>query len=290
MECNRNHAVITGTSSGIGKATMEAVLAAGWHVFAGDRQTEGIGATTSVSAGLLTPVRLDVTIEDEIETVARAVEDHVGERGINALANIAGVGVPGPLETMPIEKLKFSFEVDVFGQVALTQALLPLIRSARGRIVFTGSIADRVSPPFFGALSSSKSAIAAINDTFRQELAPWGIAVILVEPGFISTGADVTTKQMIDQVSADFTPDQEQLYGEIFSRATEAGEKVQDAGSSPQGVAATILQAITADKPKDRYLTGSKSHLAAALARLPHGVQDRLARRAFDQPDPGSIS
>ncbi|NQU37882.1 MAG: SDR family NAD(P)-dependent oxidoreductase [Actinobacteria bacterium] len=290
MPCDHQHVVITGTSSGIGQATMDAALAAGWHVFAGDRTSSGVGRTSRVSAGLLTAVHLDITIADQVAAAAKMVAEHVGDSGLNGLANVAGVGVPGPLETMPIDKLRFSFEVDVLGQVALTQALLPIIRKAQGRIVFVGSIADRISPPYFGALSSSKSAIAAINDTFRQELSPWGIKVILVEPGFISTGADETTGRMIDQVLADFTPEQAQLYGDAFSRATKAGKKTQAAGSPPQGVAATILEALTTKKPKDRYLTGSKSHAAAAMAKLPRTVQDELARKAFDQSKPGSLA
>lgn len=290
MDCDHQHVVITGTSSGIGKATMDAALAAGWHVFAGDRTSPVVGQTSPVAAGLLTAVHLDITIAEQVAAVAKVVSEHVGDSGLNGLANIAGVGIPGPLETMPIDKLRFSFEVDVLGQVALTQALLPLVRKAQGRIIFIGSIADRVSPPYFGALSLSKSAIASINDTFRQELAPWGIKVVLVEPGLISTGADETTGHMIDQVLAGFTPEQSQLYGDSFAHATKAGKQTQASGSSPQGVAATILEALTTKKPKDRYLTGSKSHAAAAMAKLPHAVQDELARKAFDQPKPGSLA
>lgn len=280
MACDRKHVLITGTSSGIGRATMLAAIADGWHVFAGDRSAD-------TADGPQTHVQLDVTKPEQIAAAYEVIAEHGA--GLDGLANIAGVGVPGPLETMPLEKLKFSFEVDVFGQVALTQAMLPLLRSARGRIVFIGSIADRITVPFFGALAAAKSAIASINDTFRQELAPWGIEVVLVEPGFISTGADETTKKMMDQVVANFTPEQAELYGDSFAAATEAGYRVQTSGSSPEGVAAVILEALTVKHPKAHYLTGSKAHLAAFAARLPQHLQDELKRKGFHLPAPGSL-
>lgn len=285
MPCERRHLLVTGTSSGIGKATAAAALLEGWHVFAGDRSAH---PESGESSDGLTHLHLDVTNADDIESAATAIAGHVGDRGLDGLANVAGIGIPGPLEIMPMADLRRSLEVDFFGQVALTQAMLPLLRKARGRIVFIGSIVDRMTVPYFGALAAAKSAIAAVSDTFRQELAPWGIKVILVEPGFISTGADATTKAMIDQRIADMTPEQSALYGKMFADATAAGYKTQTSGSSPAGVANVIIKALVATHPHDHYLTGSKSHAAALLARLPQSVQDEIKRKAFDQPAPGS--
>lgn len=289
MTCDRKHVIITGTSSGIGKATMQAATAAGWHVFAGDRSAQSSGQTEQSGTGLVTSVHVDITDVDQIASAQQLIVEHVGQAGLDGLANIAGIGIPGPLETMPLADLRFSFEVDVLGQVAMTQAMLPLLRAAQGRIVFIGSIADRIALPFFGALSASKSAIAAINDTFRQELAPWGIDVILIEPGFISTGADTATKERIDRLIADFTVEQRALYGDMFQAATDAGYKTQTAGSSPAVVADVILDALTTAKPKKHYLTGSKSHMAALVAKLPQGAQDELKRKGFGMPEPGSL-
>lgn len=287
MSCDRPHVLVTGTSSGIGKATLAAAGAAGWHVFAGDR-AEGERDTTSLGRGLVTPIHLDVTQEPDITAAAAQISEHVGAAGLAGLANIAGIGVPGPLEIMPIADLRRSFEVDFFGQVALTQAMLPLLRRARGRIVFIGSLVDRLTIPFMGALATSKSAVAALADTWRQELAPWGIHVTLVEPGFISTGADQTTKAMIDRVIADMTPEQQDLYGDSFRTMTERGYATQTSGSSPAGVAEVILAALTDKHPKDHVLTGSKAHVGAMLGRLPQSVQDHLKREMFGLPDPGS--
>lgn len=286
MTCERRHVLITGTSSGIGAATMTAGLAEGWHVFAG---TRGAPGETESGDGVRTDVHLDVTSESDIATAMGVIADHVGERGLDGLANIAGIGIPGPLEIMPMAELRQSFEVDFFGQVALTQQTIPLLRPARGRIVFIGSLVDRLTLPFFGALATSKSAVASLADTWRQELAPWGIHVALVEPGFISTGADKVTKARIDRLIADMTPAQSALYGEMFTTLTERGFKAQTSGSSPDGVAEVILDALTSKHPRDHYLTGSKAHIGALVAKLPQPWQDRMKRKVFDQPARGSL-
>ncbi len=286
MGCSAKHLVITGTSSGIGKATMEAALAADYHVFAGDRS---IKANEDADAGgLLTKIHLDVTNADDIAAAVSTISTHVGEAGLDGLANIAGIGIPGPIETLPMESLHASFDVDVFGQIALTQPLIPLLRKAVGRIVFIGSVGDRVTLPFMGALTSAKSAIASLNDTLRLELAPWGIDVVLVEPGIISTGADDKSKVMIDKTLADFTPDQKDLYGEAFKRFTDSGYQKQTSGSSPEGVAEVIMEALTVREPRAHYLTGRKAHRLAFIGALPAKVQDELKRKAFGLRGRGS--
>jgi NAD(P)-dependent dehydrogenase (short-subunit alcohol dehydrogenase family) len=278
--------MLTGISSGIGKATLEAAVAAGYHVFGGDRATRSEPAQDDAD---LTGIHLDITKADDIAAAVATIAEHVGDAGLDGLANIAGVGVPGPLETMPMDRLRFAFDVDVFGQMALTQPLIPLLRRAGGRIVFIGSIADRTTIPFMGALSAPKAAIASLSGALRQELAPWGIGVILVEPGFITTGADTTSKKMIDDVLAHFTPEQADLYGSTFKEMSDRGYRIQTTGSAPEGVAAVILEAFTAAHPHDHYLTGSKAHLVAALAKLPTGLQDDLKRTAFGLPAEGSM-
>ena len=285
MACSRKHLLITGTSSGIGKATMEAALEAGYHVFAGDRSVEANEQPNDQDA--LTKLHLDITNDDDIAAAVQTITDHVGDAGLDGLANVAGVGIPGPLETMPVDSLRASFAVDVFGQIALTQPLLPLIRKAKGRIIFIGSIGDRVTIPFMGALTAAKSAIASLNDTLRQELAPWGIEVILVEPGFIKTGANESSKALIDKVGENFTPEQAALYGETFKEFTAAGYKTQEAGSPPEGVAEVILEALTTKHPKAHYLTGNKAHLMAAVGKLPAKLQDAGKRKMFDLPGKG---
>lgn len=287
MGCEHPHVVVTGTSSGIGQATMRAAAEAGWHVFAGDR-VDTDRPTRESGAGLITPIHLDVTVAADINSAVDAVRSHVGDAGLHGLANIAGIGIPGPLEIMPLEQLRQSFDVDFFGQVAVTQAMLPLLRPAKGRIVFIGSLIDRLSIPCMGALATSKSAVAALADTWRQELAPWGMHVGLVEPGFISTGADEATKARIDRLLADLPDDQAALYGDSFREMTQRGYATQTSGSTPEGVAQVILAMLTDSHPKDHVLTGSKAHVGALVGKLPSTLQDLLKRKAFGLPDPDS--
>lgn len=287
MACRRKHLLITGTSSGIGKATMEAAAAAGYHVIAGDRSVDK--GTAIDDSAPVSQVHLDITSEEDIAATVKLVSDHVGDRGLDGLANVAGIGIPGPLETMSMSDLRASLDVDFFGQLALTQPLIPLVRDAQGRIVFVGSIADRTTLPFFGALAAAKAAIASAAATLRQELAPWGIHVILVEPGFISTGADEATKKRIDGLIEGFSPEDAALYGPMFKEATDRGFKTQTSGSAPEGVAEVIVEAFLAPRPKARYLTGSRAHEIAATALLPQKLQDALHRRAFGMPKPGSL-
>jgi NAD(P)-dependent dehydrogenase (short-subunit alcohol dehydrogenase family) len=286
MACTRKHVLITGTSSGIGQAAMHAAVAAGYHVLAGNRSVPTdapIGDDDAVSQ-----VHLDVTRADDIARAVAAVAEHVGDRGLDGLVNVAGIGIPGPLEAMSMDDLRLSLDVDFFGQIALTQPLIPLVRKARGRIVFVGSIADRVTLPFFGALAAAKAAIASAAGTLRQELAPWGIRVVLVEPGFISTGADKATKERIDRLAAEFPPDAAALYGDMFATATDRGYKTQTSGTPPEGVADCIITALTTPRPRARYLTGGKARRVAATGLLPQKLQDALHRRAFGLPRPGS--
>ena len=127
-----------------------------------------------------------------------------------------------------------------------------------------------------------------ISDTFRQELAPWGTKVILVEPGLITTGADVATKKMIDALDNRFTPQERALYGDTFAAAAEAGFAAQSKGSAPEGVAGTVMKALTSHRPKDHYLTGKLAHVVAASADLPSGIQDAVKRKQFHLPEPDS--
>ena len=286
MACSRPHVLITGTSSGIGKATMEAAEAAGYHVIAGNRSSPVDAVIADDEA--VSEIRLDVTDPDDIARAVAAVADHVGPRGLDGLVNVAGIGIPGPLETMSMDDLRLSLDVDFFGQVALTQPLIPLLRMARGRVVFVGSIIDRVTLPFFGALAAAKAAMASAAGTLRQELAPWGIRVILVEPGFISSGADEATKQRIDRLAAEFPPDAAALYRDMFTTATDRGYSTQTSGTPPEGVAECIMTALTTRRPRPRYLTGGKARRVAASGLLPQRMQDALHRRAFGLPRPGS--
>ncbi|HXZ72007.1 MAG TPA: SDR family NAD(P)-dependent oxidoreductase [Streptosporangiaceae bacterium] len=145
--CRRSHIVVTGASSGIGRATALELAAAGHHVFAGVRQLADAPAPPAASLGEITPVLLDVTDPVQIGAAAGTVAGHIGDDGLNGLVNNAGIGVFGPLEITPLGEFRCQLEINVTGQLAVTQALLPLLREARGRIVLIGSIGSRFTPP-----------------------------------------------------------------------------------------------------------------------------------------------
>jgi len=190
--CTYPHVLVTGASSGIGRATALRLATSGYHVFAGIRKPADGSALVSAAetaADRMTPVILDVTDVQQLATAVASVAGHVGDGGLAGLVNNAGIGVFGPLELIPIDQFRRQFEVNVTGQLTVTQAVLPLLRRAGGRIVMIGSIGARFTPPFVGPLAASKSALATMTDALRQELAPWGIGVTLIEPGSIRSEA-----------------------------------------------------------------------------------------------------
>ena len=185
MPCTRPHVLITGTSSGIGRATMDAAAAAGFHVFAGDRSADP-GSETEVGTGLISHVHLDITVPDDVAHAVEVIGEHVGDGGLDGLANIAGIGIPGPLEIMPMADLRASFEVDFFGQVALTQVMIPLVRRAKGRIVFIGSISSQGNR---GQVSyaSTKAGLKGAAATIMKEAMFHGVRCSVIHPGFTDT-------------------------------------------------------------------------------------------------------
>ena len=153
--CRHSHIVVTGASSGIGRATALRLARAGDHVFAGVRRPGDAPATPAGGPGEITPLLLDVTDPAQIADAADAVAGHTGRAGLDGLVNNAGIGVFGPLEMIPVDQFRRQLEVNVTGQLAVTQALLPMLRRARGRIVLIGSIGTRFTPPFTGPVSAA---------------------------------------------------------------------------------------------------------------------------------------
>ena len=190
MTCTRAHTLVTGASSGIGRATALRLAAAGQHVYAGVRTEADAAALAQAAAGWeLTPVILDVTDPVQIAAAATTVTDHVGPAGLDGLVNNAGIGVAAPTELLPLDTFRRLLEINVVGQLAVTQTFLPLLRAARGRIVVISTIGVRFRPPFAGPLDATKAALAELAHALRQELAPWGIRVILIEPASIASAA-----------------------------------------------------------------------------------------------------
>jgi len=272
--------LITGASTGIGHACALELDRRGWHVFAGVRQPEAAAALRQAATGLLTPISLDVTESGSIAAAAAAITEAVGEAGLSGLVNNAGIGISGPLELLPINDLRRQFEVNVLGAVAVTQAFLPLLRAARGRIVNISSISGRIALPAVGPYSASKFALEALTDSLRQELRPWGIQVISIQPGSIAT--PIWSKALADnrRQRRQYSPQAEALYGQKMDELLAAAEKAARRGLPPERVAQTVAQALTTARPKTRYLIGLDARLGALLAHwLPDRLRDWLIMR-----------
>jgi len=288
MHCSKRHVLVTGASSGMGQAITLRLAGRGTHVFATVRRPED-GQSLQVDAiGQITPLLMDVTRQDQIAMAAQMVGEHVGQRGLDALVNNAGVGLAWPLELVPLEQFRAQFEVNVDGQLAVTQAFLPLIRRATGRVIMIGSIADRITPPFVGPLAASKHALLALTEALRLELAPWNIRVVLIEPGNIRTEAGEKFEKDAAAALQQFEPGARALYADAFSRMTSRFAARHQRGSDPDVVAAVVLTALETPRPRARYLVGKDAQLFAAVAKLPPCILDSLRRRIFGLRRPGT--
>jgi NAD(P)-dependent dehydrogenase (short-subunit alcohol dehydrogenase family) len=271
--------VVTGASSGIGFACARRLAEAGFRVFGGVRKGEDGERLHAATAGRAVPLRLDVTDADQIAAAARAVDEACGASGLTGLVNNAGIAVAGPLEIVPIEDLRRQLEVNVVGQVAVTQALLPALRRGRGRIVNMGSIAGRFSAPFLGPYSASKFALEALTDALRLELRPWGLAVVIVEPGDVATPIWEKGQQYGRELEARF-PEALRRYEPFAARIRRYAADRGRASAPPDLVARVVLRALTARWPKARYLVGRDAKVRALLARwLPDRARDWLVAR-----------
>jgi NAD(P)-dependent dehydrogenase (short-subunit alcohol dehydrogenase family) len=230
-------------------------------------------------------------VKDGTQAIAAAA-DQIGAvldgAGLDGLVNNAGVAIPSPLETMPIEDFRRQVEVNLTGQMAVTQAFLPLIRAAAegrraGRIVFISSIGGRIAFPLTGAYHAAKFGIEAVGDTFRQELRPWGISVSIVEPGSIDTPIWDRGERAANELGERAPPEREALYGKTIERYRKVARDTAERGIAPEKVAKTIEHALTARRPRSRYLVGIDAKVQARLklvVRVP--VWDRMVARMMN--------
>jgi len=277
--------VVTGASSGIGRATALALAERGFRVFAGVRKTKDGESLSSESGGLVVPIILDVTDASAVAAAAESVRAELGARGLDGLVNNAGIASPAPVEYMSAEVLRRQFEVNVFGQVTVIQAFLPLVRRARGRIVNVGSVGSHIAMPFGGALCGSKAAFSLLSDSLRLELRPYGIHVSLIEPGAIATPAVDKTLGDVEAVLRALPPEGTARYGAKLRQFMVRGHERETRGSRPEVVAEAIAHALTARRPRARYPVGSDARLLVTLPRvLSDRALDALRLRALGLP------
>lgn len=265
--------LITGASTGIGRASALRMDAEGWRVFAGVRREQDAVALREVASERLVALMLDVTDSEQIANAAGRIGEAVGEAGLDGLVNNAGIGVFGPLETIPIEDFRRQQEVNLIAQVAVSQAMLPLIRRAGGRVVFVSSIGGRIALPFGGPYHASKYALEAVADCLRQELRPWKLDVAVIEPGSIDTAIWERGEDIADDISGRAPAAQEQLYGKTIERFRMAVRRTAARGIAPEKVANAIAHALMARRPRTRYVVGLDARGQALLSRL---LPDRL--------------
>jgi NAD(P)-dependent dehydrogenase (short-subunit alcohol dehydrogenase family) len=274
--------LVTGSSTGIGWATALRLDAAGWRVFAGVRKQEDADSLRAAGSDRLTPVMLDVTDGEAISAAGASLGDELGSAGLDGLVNNAGVAIPSPLETMPIEAFRRQIEVNLTGQVAVTQAMLPLIRGARGRIVFVSSIGGRIAFPLTGAYHAAKFGVEAVGDVFRQELRRWGIFVSVVEPGSIDTPIWDSGERAAEEIGGDIEA-REELYGKAIAGYRKLTRNLAERGIEPDRVAEVVEHALSASRPRSRYLVGLDAKTQARIKLvIPTRIWDRIVARMMN--------
>ncbi|WP_433004333.1 SDR family NAD(P)-dependent oxidoreductase [Kribbella sp. CA-294648] len=267
--------LLTGAGSGIGAATALRLDRAGIRVFAAvhdaaDGEILARGASPALSVHTV-----DVTDRASVEALAEAVSSQLGAEPLTAVVNVAGEGIAGPLELLPIESLRHQLEVNVVGPVSVTQCVLPLLRRGRGgRVVFVGSMGGLVAVQFAGAYHASKYAIEAIGDAWRQELAPDGIFVSIVEPGPVATPLWAKAVETLDRLPAS------KRYAERIDAVRETLRKASKNSPNADKTAAAIQHAVVAEKPRTRYPVGVAAMVVPKVRRL---VPDRLFDKAAQQ-------
>jgi NAD(P)-dependent dehydrogenase (short-subunit alcohol dehydrogenase family) len=268
--------LVTGASTGIGEATVLHLSELGFAAVAAVRKDED--AERLAGRGLRT-VKLDVT---DIDSIA-AARDQLGDGPLAGLVNNAGIAVAAPLEFLPLDQLRHQLEVNLIGQLAVTQRFLPALRAGRGRIVNVSSIGGRVALPLVGAYHASKFALEAISDTLRRELLSQGVDVIVIEPGGVKTPIWRKGDELAAELTADLSPEGRRRYGDLIAAIRKQTTKIAtETGIEPRVVAEAIGHALTARRPRARYLVGRDAKLRAPVAAvLPDRLMDRIVARTL---------
>jgi NAD(P)-dependent dehydrogenase (short-subunit alcohol dehydrogenase family) len=235
--------------------------------------------------GELEPVILDVTDPGAIEAAAATVNEHSRGGGLDALVNNAGSAITGALEFVPLDDFRRQLEVNLIGQLAVTQAMLPALRQSKGRIVNVTSIGGLVATPFFGPYNASKYALEAVSDCLRVELRPWGIRTIIIEPGSVATEIWSSGQSQAEELRAQLPPEGERLYGAAFEAMSRISAETGERGIPPEEAARVIHKALTARRPRARYLVGRDAYGMKYASRvIPDRLWDGMVRRTLKLP------
>jgi NAD(P)-dependent dehydrogenase (short-subunit alcohol dehydrogenase family) len=265
--------VITGASTGIGRACALHMDSLGWQVYAGIRREADASSLRKDASDRLVPVLIDVTDAVSIRKAAQTVAQDMGASGLSGLVNNAGIPYGGPVEYLVLDEVRRLFEVNFFGAIAVTQAFLPLLRLARGRIVNMSSVGGMVSSPFVSPYSCSKFALEALSDSLRTELHPWGIQVSSIQPGAIDTPIWDKAGHVVQDIVKDAPPQGLDLYGNAIR--VMQGQFVRH-GISTDAVSEAVAHALTSAHPRTRYPIGVEGVIVRLVSRLPDRWRDWL--------------
>lgn len=266
MTAPQRSVLVTGASRGIGAACVRELDARGFRVFGGVRSAADGEALRDSSNGRIHPIHCDLSDAASLATASRHVADAVGKGGLWGLVNNAGVAYAGPLEFVPVEALRDQFEVNVFGPMTLTQACLPLLRAARGRVVNVSSVSGRIVTPYSAPYAASKFALEALSDGLRMELRGAGILVTIVQPGAVRTTIWSTSRDRAAALAARYPAAAGRFYGRILKRLEEV--RAPDRAFPPERVARVVARALTRRRPRTRYAVGWDARVGMLLARL----------------------
>lgn len=268
--------VVTGASTGMGAATAKELARRGFHVLAGVRRDIDADALLDGGAAGLEPVILDITMESDVAAIADRVARDPLRRPLRALINNAGIAINAPVETLPIAQWRKQFEVNLFGHVAMTQALLPSLLLSRGTVVNISSVGGKVVLPTYGAYAGSKFALEAVSDALRREVSELGIKVVVVEPGAVKTEMADRGIATAEELKSNMTAAQLARYDDLTSALTAQARSFTEVGVSSEAAAKIIAKAATTARPRTRYTIGRD---AAILVRLSRLVSDRVLDR-----------
>jgi NAD(P)-dependent dehydrogenase (short-subunit alcohol dehydrogenase family) len=277
--------LVTGASTGIGRAAALALLGEGFTVFAGVRDDAAAarlrGQAPAGTGSRLQTLALDVTDAGQVRAAAHHLDRELGTAGLWGLFNNAGISVNGPIEHLGLEGLRRQLEVNVIGQVAMTQAMIPLLRRARGRVVTTGSVAGFIALPGLAPYAMSKHAMEAFSDSLRRELRPWGIEVSLLEPGAIATDIWQKGQRDADEVERAWPPEVVEHYGPLIAALRKAAAMSERRASPTDVVTRAVVHAFTAAKPRTRYRMGRDSSVQKVISMLPDRWADAVLMKAL---------
>jgi NAD(P)-dependent dehydrogenase (short-subunit alcohol dehydrogenase family) len=271
-------AVITGASTGIGAATARELARRGFHVLAGVRRDRDADA---IRAPGIEPLIIDITNPDHIQALATRVYEDPQGRALGALVNNAGIGVNVPVEAFAIDEWRRLFEVNLFGHVVVTQALLPALIVSKGRVVNISSVGGKIAMASYGPYAGTKFALEAVSDSLRRELAPTGVQVVVVEPGAVRTEMPGRAIATANELAATMTPEQNERYGALL-HAINAQTAAHTASCLPADAAAKVIaKAVTARKPRTRYTVGRDAAMIGLVRCLPDRTLDRILAAAL---------